>query len=146
MKRFTVIAALLLGACTQNSAGLTEAEVTWCDGHLCSARIIDGKEKASVTLKVRFPDGSGVEYGAADVKAFRAFEVRAAVESALIEATGAAVPAVVSTVTRAVLGVAGLEAVTGAVGAKIAADTALEGARIKAGAAAAAAGGGAGGQ
>jgi len=136
-------AALLLGGCAQNDAGLTRAKVTWCDGHICGAEIIDGKEKAVVGLKVAFPDGAVVEYSATDVKAFRAFEIRGAVENALIETTGKAVPEVVSAVTRAVLGVAGLEAITGAVGAKAAlqgaqikADTALEGARIQAGAAA----------
>ena len=127
MKRLIVLAAMAVGACAQSDAGLTRAHVDWCDGKLCGASIIDGKEKGDVALRVAFPDGAEVEYRATDVKAFRAFEVRAAVERALAETAGQAAATVASAVTKAVLGAAGIEAVTGALGAK----AALEGKKME---------------
>ena len=131
------IAALLfaafVAACTQSHAGLTEAEVKWCPDEagktrLCGAKIIDGKEKKSVTLAVKLADGSTVYYAAADVLAFQAFAIRAEVEKSLTETVGKTIPEIATAVTRAVIGAGAIGAISDAGPAS----AALDAARIKA--------------
>jgi len=116
--RFLTIAALLFAAgCSvmpgnQINAGITEADVEVCqanDGkpYVCKAHIVDGKEKQSVTLSVKFPDGPEVGYAAGGVRAFEAHRIRGAVERAVAAQLGEAAPAVVDAITKAVLGAAG---------------------------------------
>lgn len=105
---FIILWSLAGCASPQDGAGMTVARVTWCpepDGalRLCGAEIMDGKERRDVSLALRLPDGTAVVYQAADVRAFEAQALRAAVEKALIEEIGEAAPAVVEAVVAAVL-------------------------------------------
>lgn len=111
MKRLAIASLVFLSACAgeQRAAGITLATVKWCADdkgvtHLCGAEIIDGKERADVVLNVTLPNGASVRYLAKDVRAFKAHEIRAAVETALIETTGEAAPEIVSSIVRGVLG------------------------------------------
>lgn len=95
----------------QGSAGLTRAEVKWCesekdgaDRYLCAAEIIDGKEKSDVKLTVKLPGGTEVDYQAKDVKAFRAHEVRSAVEEAVSEDVKSVAPGIVDSIVKAITG------------------------------------------
>lgn len=110
-------AALSLSACgvvpwnDQLDAGLTKAEVKWCeskdparDAYICGAEITDGKEKDDVKLDVTHPSGLKVVYEAKAVKAFDAIKVRAAVEQSISADLKAAAPGVVEKIVDAVMG------------------------------------------
>lgn len=116
MKRLILASLLFLSACAgeQKAAGITLATVKWCADdkgvtHLCGAEIVDGKERADVVLNVTLPNGASVSYLAKEVRAFKAHEIRAAVETALIEQTGEAAPEIVSSIVRGILGTQALD-------------------------------------
>ena len=129
-------AVFALSACAalspQADAGLTRAVLETqldAEGKIksCKADITDGKERKSVQLSGGFC-GATFTYVAADVLAFRAHEIRAAVEETLIAETGQAAPKVVSALMRSILGVGALGALQDAEAAKMA----LEAAKLKA--------------
>ena len=127
---------LMLSSCAilspQADAGLTRAIIETqldVDGRVrsCKADITDGKERKSVQLSGGFC-GATFNYVAAEVLAFRAHEIRAAVEETLIVETGQAAPKVVSALMKAILGTEALGAFQDVGAAK----AALEAARVKA--------------
>ena len=113
----TFSALVFLGGCAgtipgvsrQGDAGITDVKVEWCksadQGHyLCSIRWRDGKEKQNVALAVELPSGAVVKYSATGVKAFKAHEIRAAVEKAISKDISETFPEVVDTVVKAIMG------------------------------------------
>ncbi len=111
-------ALLILGACAgampwnpQGNAGLTK---TIIDVGLAKqgetpyierVEFVDGKEKDGITISVKFVDGKPqVEYSAKGVKAFKAHELRAAVEMAVSADVKEAFPKVVNDIVDALLG------------------------------------------
>ena len=129
------VAIFPLSACAalspQADAGLTRAVLETqldTEGKIksCKADIVDGKERKSVQLSGGFC-GATFNYVAADVLAFRAHEIRAAVEETLIAETGQAAPKIVSALMRAILGTGALGALQDAEAAK----ATLEAAKLK---------------
>ncbi len=120
MKRFAFLAflGLFLSACAgavpwndQNKAGITRAEVKWCeskdqsnDRYVCGLRVWDGKEKADVNLNAILPGGLTISYNARGVRAFKAHEVRAAIEAAVSNDVKVAAPGIVGNLVKAVMG------------------------------------------
>lgn len=147
MRRYKTIAAVLLtpivlSACAawapQSAAGLTSAHIVGENydeaGRVtkrCEAEIRDGKERSDVSLSGTVCD-SKFSYAAREVKAFRAFEIRAEVEQASIEVLGEIVPDVVKAGMDAALTAFTGASVVGAARDAVAAKAALEAARIKA--------------
>jgi len=120
LKRFFAICAIgllsLLAACgampgnDQVDAGITKATVEVCQKgeaapYFCGAEIIDGKEKASVSLDIEKPDGWKVHYAATEVKAFDGQKARAAVEQAISADLSKAFPDTVEKITKALIDV-----------------------------------------
>ncbi len=114
-----ILLGVVLSACAgavpwnpQGSAGMTEFEVRWCeskdgakDSYICGAEFRDGKEKKFVELDIKTPQGLEVRYQAKDVLAFRAHEVRAAVERAVSNDVKEAAPGIVDGIVNAIVGV-----------------------------------------
>lgn len=132
---------LALGACAalgpQAAAGLTSAHVTGEEydavGRVtkrCEATIRDGKERADTALAGKVC-GSNFYYSAREVRAFRAFEIRAQVEEASIAALGEIVPDVVKVGMDAALAAFTGATVAGAARDAVAAKAALDAAKIK---------------
>ncbi len=61
----------------------------------------DGKEKQNVSLEIELPTGVKLSYSATGVKAFKAHEVRAAVEQAISEDVRGVVPNIVDIIVDA---------------------------------------------
>ncbi len=61
----------------------------------------DGKEKQNVSLEIELPNGVKLSYSADGVKAFKAHEVRAAVEQAISEDVREVVPNIVDIIVDA---------------------------------------------
>ena len=61
----------------------------------------DGKEKQNVSLEIELPTGARLTYTADGVKAFKAHEVRAAVEGAISEDVRAVMPNIVDIIVDA---------------------------------------------
>ncbi len=116
MTRWILFAALFLGGCAgtipgasqQGTAGITDVRLEWCAPtgadarkYLCGVRWTDGKEKTNVKLSVTFPDGTRLAYSADGVKAFKAHEVRAAVEQAISEDVREVLPNIVDIIVDA---------------------------------------------
>jgi hypothetical protein len=114
----TVLGAFTLSACVagaipgnpQGYAGIAKAEVAFCESrdpaknrYVCSARVIDGKERENVELVVNLPLRGTVRYTAVGVKAFDGQRARAAVESAISSDIRQAFPGIVDTVTKALV-------------------------------------------
>ena len=113
MKRLILIPIALAGiialsACgiigPQAKAGLTVADIEWCGEHICSVNFSDGKEKRGVNLSVESPSGLVVKYSASDVAAFKAHEVRGAVEQAISADVKETAPGLVDAVVKALTG------------------------------------------
>lgn len=92
----------------QGHAGIAEAEVTFCesrdgskDRYICSARVIDGKEREDVSLEVALPLKGTVRYRAAGVRAFDGQKAREAVETAISKDAKDAFPGIVDAVMNA---------------------------------------------
>ena len=115
-----LVLAVVLSGCAgavpwndQTKAGLTVAEVEWCesaetaDKYLCGARIVDGKEKKDVTLTIRLPNKAEVHYSAQGVKAFPAHKVRAAVEEAISADVKDSAPGIVDSLVESLVKVLG---------------------------------------
>lgn len=113
-----MLAMLALTACAagaipgnpQGHAGIAEAEVAFCeskdpakDRYVCSARVIDGKERENVELLVTLPLKGTVRYTAAGVKAFDGHKAREAVETAISSDMRQAFPGIVDAVTKALM-------------------------------------------
>lgn len=98
----------------QGRAGVTDVEVRWCeradgsDRYLCGARWVDGKERQDVSLTLDLPDGGKLRYAASGVAAFDGQRLRAEVERALVEQVGAAAPAAVDAIMRAIRATVGV--------------------------------------
>jgi len=60
----------------------------------CKVRMVDGKEKGNVKIKVILADGTTYEYSAGDEKAFEGQKIRADVDKAAVEAVSNAAKAV----------------------------------------------------
>lgn len=92
---------------TQVNAGITHATVEVCEAegtvYVCDAEIIDGKDKQAVSLNIENPAGWKVSYSASGVQAVDAIKVRGAVEQSISSDLKDATPAIVSTVTDAVI-------------------------------------------
>ena len=93
MRHLTVLSLIFLVGCAgapslQSQAGLTDVSVRYhADGSLQSIDFIDGKQKASVKVKVDKTSGI-LEYEATEVEAFEAFKSRAEVEKAVTDTFG----------------------------------------------------------
>ena len=131
----------LLGACAalspQAAAGLTSAHVaaeeydaTERVTKRCEATIKDGKERSDTSLSGTVC-GSSFNYTAHEVRAFRAFEVRAEVEQASIAAFGKVVPEVVQVGMEAALSAFTTSTVAGAARDAVAAKAGLDAAKLK---------------
>jgi len=107
-----VATALMLAGCSvgghQEFAGINKVSFDWCkvDGQMlpCEVRIIDGKEQGAIDFSFQMPDGTILNFAADNVKAFRGQELRAAVDKALIEAYGEALPSVAESIVKALSG------------------------------------------
>jgi len=105
-------AALVLSACAgalpwnpQGYAGINKAEISFDEeGRPSHVLIVGGKEQETISLDFEMPNGLKASYKAEGVKAFRAHEVRAAVEQAISDDVKEAVPGIVDTVVKAILG------------------------------------------
>ncbi len=111
-----MLTASLLSACAgtipgvsqQSVAGITDVRLEWCEPaapdapkYLCGVRWKDGKEKQNVSLEIELPTGVKLSYSADGVKAFKAHEVRAAVERAISEDVRKVVPNIVDIIVDA---------------------------------------------
>ncbi len=117
MTRWIPLAALFLAGCAgtlpgvsqQGVAGITDVRLEWCESasaeapmYLCGVRWKDGKEKQNVSLQIELPnDGGKLVYSATGVLAFKAHEVRAAVEEAISQDLKDSVPGIVDTIVKA---------------------------------------------
>ncbi len=117
MTRWIPLAALFLAGCAgtlpgvsqQGVAGITDVRLEWCESasaeapkYLCGVRWRDGKEKQNVSLEIELPNNGGkLSYSADGVKAFKAHEVRAAVEQAISEDVREVVPNIVDIIVDA---------------------------------------------
>lgn len=104
-------AALVLSACAgalpwnpQGYAGINKAEISFDEeGWPSHVLIVGGKEQETISLDFEMPNGLKASYKAEGVKAFRAHEVRAAVEQAISDDAKEAVPGIVDAVVKAIL-------------------------------------------
>ncbi len=116
MTRWIPLAALFLAGCAgtipgvsqQGVAGITNVRLEWCEPasaeapkYLCGLRWRDGKEKQNVSLEIELPTGARITYTADGVKAFKAHEVRAAVEQAISEDVREVMPNIVDIIVDA---------------------------------------------
>ena len=129
MTRWIPLAALFLAGCAgtipgvsqQGVAGITDVRLEWCEPafakpasvgqarpasadapkYLCGLRWRDGKEKQNVSLEIELPTGARLTYSATGVRAFKAHEVRAAVEQAISEDVRAVMPNIVDIIVDA---------------------------------------------
>ena len=116
MTRWIPLAALFLAGCAgaipgvnqQGVAGITDVRLEWCESanadapkHFCGVRWKDGKEKQNVSLDIELPTGARLTYSATGVRAFKAHEVRAAVEQAISEDVREVVPNIVDIIVDA---------------------------------------------
>ena len=131
----------MLPACAfsgpQSQAGLTSAHIVGQKfdeaGRVierCEATINDGKERSDTSLSGTVC-GSQFSYTAHEVRAFRAFEIRAEVEQASIAAFGKIVPEIVETGMSAALTAFTGATVVGAARDAVASKAALDVVKLK---------------
>lgn len=136
-----VAAMVGLSACAalgpQSQAGLTSAHVTGEEydsaGRVtkrCEATIKDGKERSDTSLSGTVC-GSQFSYTAHEVRAFRAFEIRAEVEQASIAAFGKITPEIVEAGMSAALTAFTGATVVGAARDAVASKAALDAVKLK---------------
>ena len=107
-----IFATLALSACAgalpwnpQGYAGINKAEISFDEeGRPSHVLIIGGKEQETISLDFEMPGGLKASYKAEGVKAFRAHEVRAAVEQAISDDVKEALPGIVDEITGAIMG------------------------------------------
>lgn len=102
--------AVLLAGCAgampwnkQQYAGLTVAKLEKCSQTSCSFVVYDGKESGAIDFKVKFADGTVMNFAADDVKAFEGQAIRGDVEKMVAEQFGDVAPGLVDAIINAVI-------------------------------------------